>query len=136
DRELTVESARQQAKFWWDTEVCGCASEDADVEVDEQFDVGQLLKIQAPDQWMQWLSEENRHHLADGMEGHANLVLEKHYAPKFVVLPEDENEEPRVLDGWHRFAADVAVGTQKTLAVVIRPQLKLENDCSVPALHR
>jgi len=127
DPDPTLDAAIREAHSWWDSEVCGCAKEDADIEVDKQFDVGQMLAIQSRDEWIKWLVEQHEIHLAEGSAGYSDLVLEKHHTPKFVV--DNGNDQGlAILDGWHRFAADIATDTRHAVAVIIRPKPSLDDD--------
>lgn len=127
DADPTLEEATSEAHSWWDSEVCGCAKDDADIDIDRQFDVNQMLGIKPREEWVSWLVDQHEIHLAEGSAGYSDLVLEKHHTPKFVVERED-GELPSILDGWHRFAADIATGTGKAVAVIIRPKPSLDND--------
>lgn len=127
DPDPTLDAATREAHSWWDSEVCGCAKEDADIEIDKQFDVGQMLAIQSRDEWIKWLVEQHKIHLSEGSAGYSDLVLEKHHTPKCVV--DNGNDQGlAILDGWHRFAADIATDTQQAVAVIIRPKPSLDND--------
>lgn len=130
DVDPSLEAATIEAHSWWDSEVCGCSKDDADIEIDKQFDVSRMLEIKPREEWLSWLVHQHKIHLAEGSAGYSDLVLEKHHTPKCVVQSED-GETPRILDGWHRFAADVATDTKETVAVIVRPKPTLENDAAV-----
>lgn len=130
DTDPTLEDATREAHSWWDSEVCGCAKEDANIEINKMFDVNQMLGIKTHEGWISWLIDQHEIHLAEGSAGYSDLVLEKHHTPKFVVESE-KGEVHNILDGWHRFAADVATGTEKTVVVIIKPKPTLEMEAGV-----
>lgn len=130
DPDPTLDAATREAHSWWDSEVCGCSKDDTDIEIDKQFDVSRMLEIKPREEWLSWLVHQHKIHLAEGSAGYSDLVLEKHHTPKCVVQSED-GETPRILDGWHRFAADVATDTKETVSVIVRPKPPLENDAAV-----
>ena len=115
--EWTPEAVAEQVRFWWDEDACDFAIEEADMDYVEDFDVSRLLEINGLDGWREWLAAEHAAHLEDGREGYADMVVERHYMPKFYV----DNGEGAVLgifDGWHRSAGDVIAGNAESRVVM------------------
>lgn len=115
----------KQVDFWCDGGVCDFPREEATAELVDDFDVDRLLLVNPASWWESWIVEQHFDHLSEGREGFADLFLERHWYPKFYVDAGDD--VPRILDGWHRSAADVLTGEKTSRAAVIsrRPDLVL-----------